>query len=59
MMGGGFGGCTLNLVRSTEVERVVHDITTAYKENTSIDASVYQVKISDGVEILKTNVDIY
>ena len=55
MMGGGFGGCTLNLIKSTEVDRIVADITSSYKAQTSIDASVYKVKISNGLEVIANN----
>jgi len=52
MMGGGFGGCTLNLIKSSEADRTVREITTTYKEITSINPAVYKVKISNGVEVL-------
>jgi len=56
MMGGGFGGCTLNLIKSSEVDRVVSKVTQAYKTATSIDSSVYKVKVSNGVEELNLEV---
>jgi len=52
MMGGGFGGCTLNLIKSSEADRVVDEITTAYKKKTNIEPSVYRVMLSDGVNVL-------
>lgn len=55
MMGGGFGGCTLNLIKSTEADRVLERITSSYKTQTSIDASVYKVRISNGLEIIANN----
>ncbi|MEM1318917.1 MAG: galactokinase [Bacteroidota bacterium] len=50
MMGGGFGGCTLNLVR-TEGKTVALDrIMQAYAAQTGIHAEAYEVAISDGVK---------
>ena len=48
MMGGGFGGCTINIVKSEREEEFVHDATRAYKKQFGIDAEVYKVKIVDG-----------
>ena len=55
MMGGGFGGCTLNLIKSTEADRVLERITSSYKAQTSIDASVYKVGIANGLEVIANN----
>ncbi len=49
VMGGGFGGCTINLIRNTELEKTIQNITNAYKEHFSIEADVIEVKVSDGV----------
>lgn len=49
VMGGGFGGCTINLVRKDVVEEMIQKITAAYKERFNIDADVIEVKVSDGV----------
>jgi len=54
MMGGGFGGCTLNLIKSSAVEKVVSEMTKRYKETTSIEADVYRVKVADGVQTLES-----
>lgn len=49
VMGGGFGGCTINLIRKDAVDEVVTKITAAYKERFNIDAEVVTVIVSDGV----------
>jgi len=51
MMGGGFGGCTINLVLKSEIDHVIDTIKTRYatKMNTSLD--FYIVEISNGAEI--------
>lgn len=52
MMGGGFGGCTLNLIHKENLEETIEDICQHYKSETGIEASPYYVKISEGVELL-------
>jgi galactokinase len=49
MMGGGFGGCTINLVRNDFAEAFITSMTAAYKEAFAIDMPTYQVKLVDGV----------
>jgi len=48
MMGGGFGGCTVNLVRRQELERFKESIAEGYLASTGIDAAIYVVKADDG-----------
>jgi len=48
MMGGGFGGCTINLVKKSEAEHIIATIQKKYKEKFGIDMKVYQVNISEG-----------
>jgi galactokinase len=48
LMGGGFGGCTINLVYKAEVTVVADKIIAAYKNKFNIDAEYYQVTTSDG-----------
>ncbi|MDB5248960.1 MAG: galactokinase [Segetibacter sp.] len=48
VMGGGFGGCTLNLIHKNDWARVVSSITDEYKKEFNIDAEVYEVAPSDG-----------
>lgn len=50
MMGGGFGGCTINLVRKEEVEAFEIKMKQAYQEKYQIDLPCYRVKITDGTE---------
>ncbi len=53
MMGGGFGGCTINLVKEDHIDALVEDITKAYKENMHKDLKFYIAKIEDGSQVLK------
>jgi galactokinase len=48
VMGGGFGGCTINLIHKQDWSAVVQEITDAYKKEFNIDAEVYVVATSDG-----------
>ena len=52
IMGGGFGGCTLNLILDEEKERVVKEISLRYHKQTGIEPSVYHVSIGNGVEVI-------
>lgn len=53
LMGGGFGGCTINLVRKDRLNESVDNITTTYKQQFGIDADVLEVKASDGVRKIR------
>ncbi len=48
LMGGGFGGCTLNLIEKKNWEAIIQNIIASYKEAFSIDAEVYKVGVGDG-----------
>lgn len=52
VMGGGFGGCTINLIRKDLLSQTLENITAAYKQQFNIDADVLEVKASDGVHKL-------
>lgn len=49
MTGAGFGGCTVNLVRTDGVEDFKRKVCYRYKLKTGYDASCYDVKIGDGL----------
>lgn len=49
MMGGGFGGCTINLVEVAHVEEFIRTATTSYKEQLDLRLETYQTTIVDGV----------
>ena len=48
MVGGGFGGCTINLVKEEGVEKLVEQISAAYQKETSLTLSAYTVSIENG-----------
>jgi galactokinase len=53
MMGGGFGGCTINLIHKEEVEPFKLFISEAYKSQFNKACSIYSVKLSEGTHIVK------
>ena len=48
VMGGGFGGCTINLLKKTEVENVIEKLSKAYLDKFGIALTPYQVSVSEG-----------
>ena len=53
-MGGGFGGCTLNLVRREAAADFQETLRTAYRDKMNRDLICYPVEITGGVETIKT-----
>ena len=49
MMGGGFGGCTLNLIHLDEIATLQDRLTKRYRESFGIELKSYLVNISKGV----------
>lgn len=54
MMGGGFGGCTINLVKNESLEDFSRIMSKKYKQDTDRDLKIYINKITSGVEILES-----
>lgn len=50
MMGGGFGGCTISLVKSQSVEAFKSEVSRAYQKEFNKPPVFYEVKIEDGVK---------
>ncbi|PWH81963.1 galactokinase [Algibacter marinivivus] len=53
MMGGGFGGCTINLVNKKEANTFGEIASTAYKKMFNKECSVYYIQLSTGTHIVK------
>jgi len=51
LMGGGFGGCTINLVNSEAVQEVSLFIEKKYEERFSRKLTTYIVSLSDGTSV--------
>jgi len=52
MMGGGFGGCTINLVKADRVQEVADRVAAAYAQKTGKQTQVYIAKISTGTDTI-------
>lgn len=52
MMGGGFGGCTINLIHKSGTESFKRVVSEAYKNEFGKECSVYSVKLSNGTGII-------
>lgn len=50
MMGGGFGGCTINLVKESAIDDLKERISKAYKDAMQIELKTYIAKIENGTE---------
>lgn len=48
MMGGGFGGCSINLVEKGSEKEIIEKISAQYRSKFGIDLKSYKVKISKG-----------
>ena len=48
MTGGGFGGCTINIVRADELKSLAQTVAEEYRAATQIDPDIYVVSADDG-----------
>ncbi|QTD36916.1 galactokinase [Polaribacter batillariae] len=53
MMGGGFGGCTINLIKKNEAKNFAKSTAIAYKNKFDKECSVYFIALSDGTHLVK------
>lgn len=53
MMGGGFGGCSINLVKKQKMQKFIDTLTELYQKEYNIDLQVYPIKIAEGVHEYK------
>lgn len=52
MMGGGFGGCTINLIEKSETDAFSAFIFKAYKNKFNKECSIYNIELSNGTRII-------
>jgi galactokinase len=50
MMGGGFGGCTINLVKNESLPAFIAEMQSAYQQKYGIELKVYPVQLANGTE---------
>ncbi len=48
LMGGGFGGCTINIIKNEGIKEFLSEATMAYQKKFQIDTEIYEVGIEDG-----------
>jgi galactokinase len=53
MMGGGFGGCTINLVKEENISGLVETLTESYQREMKLPLSRYIAQIENGTGIIK------
>ena len=53
MMGGGFGGCTINLVKEDAIEELVKSIQPAYEQAMHLTLTSYIASIENGTELVR------
>lgn len=54
MMGGGFGGCSINLVRKDSIDELVEKLSTLYFKKFNVELEAYRIQISDGIHQVKS-----
>ncbi len=52
MMGGGFGGCTINVVEKSKAGEYVEQVSESYRNRFGIDLTPYEVSIEDGAKAI-------
>ncbi len=52
MMGGGFGGCTINLVERSAKENLVKELTREYDKKYNIALECYEVELENGTHLI-------
>ena len=55
LMGGGFGGCTINLIKKGHEDRIKKQLSALYFETFGIELKIYDVKIGNGTSLYKNN----
>lgn len=53
MMGGGFGGCTINLVKEDAIEQLIATLKPAYEQEMNLPLTHYIASIENGTEVVK------
>ncbi len=56
MMGGGFGGCTINLIKESSVQELITHIGQGYTQATGREMVPYQVKIAEGTSLKECSI---
>ena len=57
MMGGGFGGCTINLIHKRFIDEFIEEASKSYFEKFSINLTPIEINVCDGVKIKNLQTD--
>ncbi|MCW9708137.1 galactokinase [Fodinibius salsisoli] len=52
MMGGGFGGCTINLVKEQNLDHFISEVSEQYLEKLGQKVKIYQMKVAGGTHLI-------
>jgi galactokinase len=52
LMGGGFGGCTINIVANREIDQFIEETSKAYQKRFNINPEAYIVETANGTEAI-------
>lgn len=55
LMGGGFGGCTINLIKKGQEETIKTKLSALYFDRFGIELKIYEVKIGNGTSLYNNN----
>ena len=55
MMGGGFGGCSINLIKTSKIEEVSSILKERYFKKIGIELKIYPIHISNGTQIIESH----
>ena len=53
LLGGGFGGCTINIIHEDAVENFIKEVSQAYLKEFSIELTTYKVAPTEGTKIVQ------
>jgi galactokinase len=53
MMGGGFGGCTINIIKKTAVDLIINEVANKYSKQINQPLAVYLTSIEEGTHLIK------
>lgn len=52
MMGGGFGGCTINMIKKDSIEKLIKKVSSLYAERFGHEPKIYIVNIDNGTSVV-------
>jgi galactokinase len=58
MMGGGFGGCTINIIENNAIESISKKVKVEYNKRFGMEANIYVTKINGGTNIVEVEEDV-